>query len=57
MDITRIVKTDPLTQIDKDHLQDLTDRLGGTIQYTDWINSRGEAGKRIIILYNYAETN
>ena len=48
---------DPLTQIVKDHLQDLTDRLGGTIQYADWRNSQGESGKRIIILYNYAETN
>ncbi len=48
---------DPLTKTVKDRLQDLTDRLGGTIQYTDWKNSRGESGKRIIILYNYAETN
>ena len=57
MDITRTVKTDPLTQTVKNRLQDLTDRLGGTIQYTDWRNSKGESGKRIIILYNYAETN
>ncbi len=48
---------DPLTQTVKNRLQDLTDRLGGTIQYTDWKNSKGESGKRIIILYNHAETN
>ena len=57
MDITRTVKTDPLTKSIEDRLQDLTDRLGGTIQYTDWRNSKGESGKRIMILYNYAETN
>ena len=57
MEITRTVKTDPLTQTVKNRLQDLTDRLGGTIQYSDWRNSKGESGKRIIILYNYAETN
>ena len=57
MEITRTVKTDQLTQTVKNRLQDLTDRLGGTIQYTDWKNSKGESGKRIIILYNYAETN
>ena len=51
MDITRTVKTDPLTQTVKNRLQDLTDRLGGTIQYSDWRNSKGEAGKRIVILY------
>jgi hypothetical protein len=57
MEITRTVKTDPLTQTVKNRLQDLTDRLGGTIQYSDWRNSRGESGKRIIIQYNHAETN
>ena len=48
---------DPLTEIMRDRFQELTNRLGGTIQYTDWKNSKGESGKRIIILYNYAETN
>ena len=57
MDITRTVKTDPLTQTVKNRLQDLTDRLGGTIQYTDWKNSKGESGKRIMILYNHADTD
>ena len=57
MEITRSVKTDPLTQTVKNRLQDLTDRLGRTIQYTDWKNSKDESGKRIIILYNHAETN
>ena len=47
----------PLTKTVKARLEALTDRLGGTIQYTDWKNSRGESGKRIIILYNYAEPN
>ena len=57
MEITRTVKTDPLTQTVKNRLQDLTDRLGGTIQYTDWKKSKGESGNRIVILYNHAETN
>ena len=57
MDITRTVKTDPLTQTVKNRLQDLTERLGGTLQYTDWRNSKGEAGKRITILYKHADTD
>ena len=57
MEITRTVKQDPLTQTVKDRLQDLTDRLGGTIQYSDWRNSKGESGKRIMILYNHADTD
>ena len=57
MDITRTVKTDPLTQTVKNRLQDLTDRLGGTIQYSDWRNSKGESGKRIMILYKHADTD
>ena len=57
MDITRTVKTDPLTQTVKNRLQDLTDRLGGTLQYTDWRNSKGESGKRITILYKHANTD
>ena len=57
MEITRTVKPDPLTQTVKDRLQDLTDRLGGTIQYSDWRNSKGESGKRIMILYNHADTD
>ena len=48
---------DPLTQTVRTRLQDLTDRLGGTIQYSDWRNSRGESGKRIIILYNNANSD
>jgi hypothetical protein len=48
---------DPLTKTVKDRLQELTDMLGGEIQYTEWTNSHGVSGKRIIILYNYAETN
>ena len=51
------LKTEPLTKTVKDRLQDLTDRLGGTIQYTDWKNSRGESGKRITILYKHANTD
>ena len=57
MEITRTVKQDPLTQTVKYELQDLTDRLGGTIQYSDWRNSKGESGKRIMILYNHADTD
>ena len=48
---------DPLTQTVKNRLQDLTDRLGGTLQYTDWRNSKGESGKRITILYKHADTD
>ena len=53
----KLKNQDPLTKTMRDRFQELTNRLGGTIQYTDWVNSRGESGKRIIILYNYAETN
>ena len=48
---------DPLTQTVRNRLQDLTDRLGGTLQYSDWRNSRGESGKRIVILYKHADTD
>ena len=60
MDITRTVKTDPLTQTVKNRLQDLTDRLGGELKYQSFKDSQGRAGKRITIQYNIqdnAETN
>ena len=52
MDITRTVKTDPLTQTVKNRLQDLTDRLGGELKYQSFKDSQGRSGKRIIIQYN-----
>jgi len=48
---------DLLTKTIKDKLQELTDMLDGEIRYTEWVNSQGVSHKRIIILYNYAETN
>ena len=57
MEITRTVKTDPLTKTVKDRLQDLTDRLGGELKYQSFKDSQGRSGTRITIQYNHAETN
>ena len=57
MDITRTVKTDPLTQTVKNRLKDLTDRLGGELKYQSFKDSQGRSGTRITIQYNHANTD
>ena len=57
MEITRTVKTDPLTRTVKNRLQDLTDRLGGELKYQSFKDSRGRSGTRITIQYNHANSD